>query len=72
MVTALIVMSVITLISLSTAGIAMYSAYVANKANSEVAKQFVSIVMENVDKIDVYENGKHTSTSISFPNSEGF
>lgn len=70
MVTALVAMSCVTLFSLLVTSIAIYSAYKANKANSIIAEQFVSIVMENGDRVDVFEDGKHTYSSINFPNSE--
>ena len=72
MVVAVVVLSIVTALSLVVAVIAIISAYKANQSNSEIAKQFVSIVMDNGDKIELYQNGKHRATSIQFPNSEGF
>jgi len=71
MVTAVIILSMVTLFSLLVTSIAIYSAYKANKANSIIAEQFVDIVMSNGDKVEFYKDGKHTATSIQFPNSEG-
>lgn len=70
MVTAIVAMSCVTLFSLLVTSIAIYSAYKANKANSIIAEQFVSIVMDNSDRVDVYEEGKHKYSALNFPNSE--
>lgn len=72
MVVAIIILSAVTTLSLVATVIAMISAYKANQSNSEIAKQFVSIVMNNGDKVELYQDGKHRATSIQFPNSEGF
>lgn len=72
MVVAVVVLSIVTALSIVTTVIAIISAYKANQSNSEIAKQFVSIVMDNGDKIELYQNGTHKATSIQFPNSEGF
>ena len=71
MITAVIVMGCVTFFSLLVTTVAMYSAYKANKSNSLIAQQFVEIVMNNGDRVDYYEDGKHRATSIQFPNSEG-
>ena len=71
MITAVIILSLVTLFSLLVTAVAMYSAYKANKANSIIAQQFVDIVMDNSDRIDYYEDGKHKASSFQFPNSEG-
>ena len=72
MIGAIVVLSIVSVVSIVTALVAIISAYKANKSNSEIAKQFVNMVFENGDKIDLYEDGKHTATAIQFPNSEGF
>ena len=71
MVVALVVLGIVTALSLVATVIAIHSAYKANQSNSEIAKQFVSVVMDNGDKIELYQNGKHKATSIQFPNSDG-
>ena len=70
MIVAIVAMSCVTLFSLLVTSIAIYSAYKANKANSIIAEQFVSIVMDNSDRVDVYEEGEHKYSSLNFPNSE--
>jgi hypothetical protein len=71
MVMAVIIMGCVTFFSLLVTSIAIYSAYKANKANSIVAEQFVKIVLDNGNRIDVFEDGKHKYSTIQFPNSEG-
>ena len=71
MITAVIILSCVTLFALLVASIAIYSAYKANKANSIIAEHFLGVVMENSDRVDVFEDGKHRYSSINFPNSEG-
>lgn len=67
---AVITMAVITVISLTTAIVAVLKASEACKANSEVATKFVEIVLNNSDRLDVVK-GNEQFSSFSFPNSEG-
>ena len=72
MLTAMIVMGCVTLLSLLTTAISIYSAYIANKANSEIANQFLPLIIDNSDKIEHFKDGEHIATTLQFPNSEGF
>lgn len=72
MIVAVVVLSVVTGLSLVATILAIISARKANEANSAVASQFVSMVLNNSDKVDFFENGEHKATSFTFPNEEGF